>query len=79
MKNLYYGNCSASTITNSSFGTEQNSTSWKKDKSYEVMMKNPLQYFYLDTNYVYAGKVCHIIRLLEFSLSKRNFAYLSDP
>lgn len=55
-KNLYLGNCSTSTLSNSSFGTEQNATSWKKDKSYEIMLKNPLQYFYLDSNYVYIGK-----------------------
>lgn len=74
MKNLYYGNCSASTITNSSFGTEQNSTIWKKNKSYEVMMKNPLQYFYLDTNYVYAGKnLARQIQCDVFSSTRKSF------
>ena len=64
-KNLYFGNCSISTISNSSFGTEQNATSWKKDKSYEVMLKNPLQYFYLDSNYIYVGKVRYFILFIE--------------
>ena len=55
------GNCSVTPITNNSFDVQ-----FGKNAGYVIKMKNPLDLFYLNGSYRYAGQVGAMNELLKF-------------
>ncbi|KAK3090575.1 hypothetical protein FSP39_012798 [Pinctada imbricata] len=56
IKDNVLGNCTIYPLLNTSFGATENIAALQNNGSYMLHIKNPLQFFYLNSNFTYVGK-----------------------
>jgi hypothetical protein len=58
VKNKLSGECTPMSLFQQSFDAKLNVAAFRANGSYVLSMKNPLSFFFLDSNFTYVGQVC---------------------